>query len=166
MKDFNLGNLKSWRKQVGLSQKKLSELARISLVTLRQLEIGSGRKPHQKTLRKLTSTIRSVEKKLKEMTGVDQKSEETAITDKISSKTEAGETGKGEKTASKPAKKRGKPPKSEVVEASGVADETEYASEDNANGKPAVITNLDLELINCILRMSNREKLLLLKELI
>ena len=104
MKDFNLGNLKSWRKQVGLSQKKLSEVARISLATLRQLEIGGERKPHKKTLRKLTSAMKTVEKKLKAMTGAEQTPEGDIKTDEISSKTKLDETGKEGKVVSKPLK--------------------------------------------------------------
>ena len=55
-----INDLKSWRDKFGISQKRLSELAKISLTTLRHIELGSH-KPQKRTKRKLMSTLRNVE---------------------------------------------------------------------------------------------------------
>ena len=60
MEDSAINDLKAWREKHGLSQKRLSELARISLTTLRHIEIGSH-KPQKRTKRKLMSTLRNIE---------------------------------------------------------------------------------------------------------
>jgi len=49
-------DLKTWRKQHGLSQKKLAELAKVSLETLRKVEALKG-KPRADTLKKIEQAI-------------------------------------------------------------------------------------------------------------
>ena len=60
MEESVFNDLKAWRDRFGISQKRLSELAKISLTTLRHIEIGSH-KPQKRTKRKLMSTLRNVE---------------------------------------------------------------------------------------------------------
>jgi len=60
MEESAINDLKSWRDRFGISQKRLSELAKISLTTLRHIEMGSH-KPQKRTKRKLMSTLRNVE---------------------------------------------------------------------------------------------------------
>ncbi|NQT34472.1 helix-turn-helix transcriptional regulator [bacterium] len=55
-------DLKSWRKQHGLSQKKLAELAKVSLNTICNVEAGKG-KPMKGTVKKLEEVFKAVESK-------------------------------------------------------------------------------------------------------
>ncbi len=151
MEKPKLEALKDWRKKFGLSQKKFSEIAQVSLETLRQIELGKKRKPHKKTLKKISSAIADIEK-----TGapVREAKPPAAIEKEVKTGVEKKITGK----------KRGRPPKKAgTVPAARVV---KVAVRPSPSGEPVMISNLDLELINRILSMSNREKLTLLQELL
>lgn len=60
MEDFDSTQLKTWREKLDLSQKRLAELANISLTTLRQLEFGTHR-PQGRTLKKILEVMHGVE---------------------------------------------------------------------------------------------------------
>ncbi|NQT34219.1 helix-turn-helix domain-containing protein [bacterium] len=143
--------LKDWRKKFGLSQKKFSEIAQVSLETLRQIEIGRKRKPHKKTLKKLRTAITDIEKKGAPITEAKPPS---AVEKKVKPGVEKKKTGK---KRGRPPKKAGTAPPARAVKA---------AVRPSPSDKPVMISNLDLELINRILSMSNKEKLTLLQELL
>jgi transcriptional regulator with XRE-family HTH domain len=60
MSDLNGDLLKNWRERLQLSQKRLAELATISLTTLRQFELGNH-KPQKKTLKHLVDVMTGIE---------------------------------------------------------------------------------------------------------
>ncbi len=55
-------DLKYWRKKHGLSQAKLAKLAKVSLNTICNMEVGKG-KPRADTLEKIEQAIKAVEAK-------------------------------------------------------------------------------------------------------
>ncbi len=126
-------DLREWRKKIGMSQQKLAKTAKISLGTIRQIEAGST-KPHRKTLKKLTSTVKKMASELP--------------------KFEKPDTAKVEAPEKKAAKKQLKK-----------AAAAEVTAKPPTKSEPILLTNLDLELINRILRMTGQEKLSLLQKL-
>ena len=62
MTETNIKDLKPWRKKHGLSQRKLANLAKINVITLRQIETGKG-KQRVDTLKKLQDAIKVIEAK-------------------------------------------------------------------------------------------------------
>ena len=62
MTDTSIKDLKSFRKKHGLSQRKLANLAKVSLETLRKVEAGKG-KPRKDTSKKLQDAINAIEAK-------------------------------------------------------------------------------------------------------
>lgn len=151
MEKPKLEALKDWRNKFGLSQKKFSEIAQVSLETLRQIEIGKKRKPHKKTLKKIASAIADIEK-----TGAPVKEAKPPAT--VEKEVKPGVESK------KTGKKRGRPPKK--AETAPAVRAVKAAARPSPSGEPVMISNLDLELINRILSMSNKEKLTLLQELL
>ena len=159
MENLKLPDLKTWRKKYGFSQKKLADAMKVSLATFRQLELGRGRKPQKRTLNKLAKTIEEVERKAAKAAPA-AKLETAVKAKKVDSKAVAAEKPKkrGRKPkveAKTPAKRRGRKP--EVVESIQIEPQTEGHIE---------ISNLDLELINRILKLSGKEKLELLQRLL
>ncbi len=60
MEEFDVKDLKGWREKLILSQKRLAELAKISLTTLRQLEFGTH-KPQGRTVKKIFEVMKAIE---------------------------------------------------------------------------------------------------------
>lgn len=148
MEEVNVKEIKSWREKLGLSQKKLSELAKISLNTIRQLEIGKH-KPQQRTLKRLSEALNHYLEK--DTTG--EKADA-----KPKAPVAAGTAVKKEEK--KVPKKRGRKPKSYMSATESAP--TTHASERSGSIK---LSNLDLELINRIFSMTNEEKLDLLRRI-
>ena len=162
MGDFRLPDLRIWRKKYGFSQKKLAEVMKVSLATLRHLELGKGRKPQKRTLRKLASVIEEVETKAAmpaPAASIKSLAKPEPVSEKIVEKEpkRRGRKPKEKIEVTKPEKRRGRPIK--VAEVKAVEPKAQVTT-------PIEITNLDLELISRILRMSGREKLELLQKLL
>ena len=62
MAETNIKDLKGWRKRHGLSQRKLANLTKINVITLRKVETGKS-KPLAETLKKLQDAIKAIEAK-------------------------------------------------------------------------------------------------------
>jgi transcriptional regulator with XRE-family HTH domain len=173
--------LKSWREKLGLSQQRLAKFAKVSLATLRKLEVG-GQKPQKRTLSKVFAAIKEIE------------SDPT----KVVKPPRAVRRGRPKKevAAPKPKARRGRPPKVKAekppkparvkaprvkaprVKAAPIkAAPVKAAPVKPAPVKPAPakapavssgpirLSNLDLELISRILNMRDSEKLDLLKKI-
>ena len=141
MKELILNDIKTWRERFGLSQKRLSEIAQISLTTLRQLEVGKH-KPQKRTTRKLLTTFRTIE----------------ANPDDIAIQPRKRGRKKGSTVSSKKIDNAFRT----SVEESTSANVKEVVK----RSMPIRLTNLDLELINRILNLSGKEKLSLLRKLL
>lgn len=148
-------DLKAWRTKFKLSQKKLATLAKISLATLRQLEVGGDRKPRKKTLKMVETVIKDFESKIA-----------PAKTDASAVPAEKPKVRKARKPAAAKPKPKARKPKAAVKPKTKkrVAPPKHIAK--RATKSPVMITNLDLELINRILRMNAKEKLALLQKII
>ncbi len=172
--------LKNWREKLGVSQKRFAELAKISLTTLRQFEIGSH-KPQRKTLKKLNEVMQGIEAGNlgEEAIRPPRKRRKDA---KIKLDVEASNIISGANLG--PTKRRGRPPKLQNSTETLAVPEALPASSDpvptpkqnsaplptSAQTAPSSIgviqlSNLDLELINRVLNMSGKEKLALLAQL-
>jgi len=130
-------DLKSFRKKHWLSQRKLANLAKVSLETLRKVEAGKG-KPRADTLEKIEQAIRAIEAK------------------------PAAEV--------KPAKakKHKAVPKAKPARKVGVAKAKRRSPgrpRKTTETGPIKLSNVDLELLNRILNMSEGEKIELLKKI-
>ena len=121
-------DLQSWRKKHGLSQAKLSKLAKVSLNTILNMEAGKG-KPRADTLEKIKQAIRAIEAK------------------------PAAEV--------KPAKAK----KRKAVPKTKPARKGRGKSRKTTETGPIKLSNVDLELLNRILNMSESEKIELLKKM-
>ncbi len=170
MEEPKLPEIKSWRAKFGISQKKLADFAKISLATLHQIEIGGKHKPHNKTLRKLASAIEDIQGKTTEAKAGEPGAvqEVKAKIPKASAAEKPKRRGrKPKKVVEKVKKKRGRKAKQKVVKAASVKPPVKASAKKPAVKEPPVlITNLDLELINRILRMNSKEKLELLQNLL
>lgn len=170
MEEPKLPEIKSWRTKFGVSQKKLADFAKISLATLRQIEIGAKHKPHNKTLQKLASAIEDIQgKTTKAKIGEPAAVQEVkAKIPKVTAVEKPKRRGrKPKKVVDKVKKKRGRKAKLKVAKAAPVKTPVAASARKTTVKKPPVlITNLDLELINRILRMNGKEKLELLQKLL
>ena len=128
----------------------LAEVMKVSLATFRHLELGKGRKPQKRTLQKLAGVIAEVETKAAAHAPAE------SIKALEMPKPVAAKATVGKVVAFKPEK--------HIVRPARIAEEpVELAPRVR---RPVEITNLDLELINRILRLSDREKLELLQKLL
>ena len=130
-------DLKSWRKKYGLSQAKLSKLARVSLNTICNMEAGKG-KPRGDTLAKITQAIKAVESK------------------------PAAEVkpAKAEKRKAVPKAKPAR--KVHVVKVKRIS---RGRPRKTTKTSPIKLSNVDLELFNRVLNMSESKKIELLKKM-
>ena len=60
MNEFTLSELKAWREKMGLSQQRFATIAKVSLLTVRQLETGLH-SPRKATLAKIIEAVKAVE---------------------------------------------------------------------------------------------------------
>lgn len=152
MEDLNLKELRTWRKRFGLTLKKLAELAKISPVTLRHLEIGKH-KPQKRTIINLLSALRVFETSLK------RESRNTSEAGAIDSSTSGNDLASALLAEA-------------VNPGSGAGDLKSHSvapsqrNSGDGNTGSISLSNIDLELINRILNMTNQEKLNLLQQLI
>ncbi len=170
MNEVKLPEIKTWRKKYRLSQKKLADLAKVSLATLRQVEIGGKHKPHKTTLRKIASTIEEIQKKnplgktaqpVEAVQKPEVEKPEASTPEKPKKKDR--KLKKAIKTIKPP---RGKKAKAAIIEATQGRQLAEPAAKTKGDKGYLEISNLDLELMNRILRMTNKEKLELLQKLV
>jgi transcriptional regulator with XRE-family HTH domain len=164
MEEFKQTELKSWRKKMGLSQQKFSQMAGISLITLAGLESGR-KKPRAKTLALVIEAVKKVE-----ASGAASGPAAEAAETKRPGRP-PGRRGRPPKvrTEAEPAvpKRRGRPPKAlaaaaPVKRGPGRRPAATVSAEEAG---PIRLSNLDLELINRILNMTGVEKLDLLRRL-
>jgi transcriptional regulator with XRE-family HTH domain len=181
MDELQTTELKAWREKQNMSQAKLARIAKISLQTLRQLEVGAH-KPRGSTLRHLLDAIKGVE------TGAPEILEQ--LIDKRRGRkihAEPAPLAGGEAGEAPAPKRRGRPPK---VRLPGEEAPVRRGRPPKALTAPTPapaplhipplspspfrvspeagrirLSNLDLELINRILNMTAREKLDLLRRL-
>ncbi len=147
MSEKKLVDLKEWRRKFGLSQKKLAEAAKVSLATLRHLEIGRN-KPQKRTLKRIDAAMKAVE--------VDD--EVIADGGKKDTVSRVSRRRRGQLKKSATSKRGvGRPRKVATVE-----QDTDRSPEFNSSG-PVRLTNLDLELINRILALDSDGKLEILR---
>ncbi len=59
MEEIKATEVKNWREKLGLSRKRLAEFAKVSMTTLRQLELGKH-KPQQRTIKRITEALQKV----------------------------------------------------------------------------------------------------------
>jgi len=176
MNKQDLSNLKSWRKQHGLSQEKLARMAGIKLETYRKAELGRS-KPIEATLSKLERAMSAVEAKTqtekrtiptklselkswRQRFGLSQKM--LSALSKISLATvgliEAGRIRPHKKTLEKLA--------DTIVNVESGAEVIKTpkrrAVVDHTAGQIR-LSNIDIDLINLVLNMSRKKKIELLK---
>ncbi len=160
-------DLKAWRTKFKLSQKKLATLAKVSLATLRQLEVGGDRKPRRKTLKMVETAIKDFESKI-----ASTKTDASAVAAKKPEvrKARKPKAAKPKPKARKPVAAKPKPkarkPKAAVKPKTKKRVAPPKVTAKRVSKSPVMITNLDLELINRILRMNAKEKLALLQKII
>ena len=148
MPEFNLPDLKVWRKNVGLTQQELADKAQINLLTLRKLEAGTVN-VQQRTFNKMVQAMREIEAGTRPQ-----------IADKPAAAVEPPPPAPVvEVKAASPV-----PP---VVEVKAAPPPPVHAERQPSPHKiPIVIgeiTHLDLELIRHVLTMSAKEKIKLLE---
>jgi transcriptional regulator with XRE-family HTH domain len=161
MDEINTNDLKSWREKLGIAQTRMAELANISLSTIRQLEGGTN-KPHKKTLTKLFEIIKGIEGgviTVENPTGARRGRKPGNVKAHV-------DAGVALESEIKTTARRGRPRKNSVPEI-GAPVKPELKPVFSSEVKPSTIapiqlSNLDLELINRIVNMSNRQKLALL----
>jgi transcriptional regulator with XRE-family HTH domain len=193
MEEFALNELKSWREKLGLSQQRFATIANVSLLTVRQLEIGQH-SPRKATLAKILEGVKAVEIN-PELAAPKRrgrrKATETAETMEGAPQVEGAPAAEGAPAEGAEAptaevtlpRRRGRPRKTEVAGAEAAsmhlgrplraaeatlmtpkpAPSPYIFSADEAH--PIKLSNLDLELINRILNMTGREKMDLLMKL-
>lgn len=153
-----LPQLKTWREKVGVSQQRFARIAGVSLAAFRRIEM-EGRKPRPATLKRLLDAIKRVEANpglIAEMDGRRQRALQARAA-KLAAQVALKPAPKPAlKVAAEPAP-RPAPKPAPRPPAPQPKVEEEF---------PVRLTNLDLELINRVLNMSNREKLELLRQLI
>lgn len=146
--DEIMKDLKGWREKFGISQKKLADLAEVSLTTVRHFEMGK-QKPQKQTIERIAEALKSFEG-VKPRLDKRKRGPKPGRSRTITVATAAQESpGTG--------KRRGRPPK--VVE---IPTPVPVKADKNM---PIKLSNIDLELINRILNMSGKQKLDLLKTL-
>jgi len=148
MDSFKVSDLKDWREKLDISQKRLAELASISLTTLRQLEFGIH-KPQNRTLKKIFEIMKGVESGAISMEEI--KPRRRRRKDAVDST-----------AASAPAPAPVFVSSQEPEPVRAVATPLATPSRGSV---PIQLSNLDLELINRVLNMSAREKLALIEKL-
>ncbi len=157
MQELKGSELKTWRKKFKLSQKKLADMANISLATMRQIEIGKS-KPQSRTMQRLINAVKDVES----APAAAAPKKAAAPVPKAAVKVAKGGAKPVHRAkvgaAAKPAA-RGRPRVTAKPARAKVARKAPAAS------GPIKMTNLDLELINRILNMSGKDKLQLLRKL-
>ncbi len=171
--------LKKWREKLGVSQKRFAELAKISLTTLRQFEIGSH-KPQRKTLKKLTEIMQGIEAGKFEVD-----SNHPTKTRNQRSNSENGTEMLSDVNAPEllTPKRRGRPPRAgRLIHETKIVAPVKDANIQNSHSTSPIhsqtiqpiatnglgviqLSNLDLELINRVLNMSGKDKLSLLSQL-
>jgi len=182
MEEFKVTDLKSWREKLTLSQKRLAELAKISLTTLRQLEIGSH-KPQNKTLKKIWEVMKAIESGALSMTEIKTRrgrksaaapapapapaavvAKPTPAAPPVAAPKPAPVPAPAVKPAPAPAPAP-KPAPAPVPRPAPAPAPTAAPAVPARGTVPIQLSNLDLELINRVLNMSGREKLALLEKL-
>ena len=153
MEGFKVSNLKDWREKLEVSQKRLAELAKVSLTTLRHLESGLH-KPQGRTVKKIFEILRSVQAGYLSQADI-----------KPPRKRRKGSA------AEQPAEVQAKqavmaaPTALPPVPAPKAAGIHTAASTSVQTGAPQ-LSNIDLELINRVLNMNITEKVTLLEKLL
>ncbi len=184
MAETNIKDLKFWRKKHGLSQRKLANLAKINVITLRQVETGKS-KPRKDTSKKLQDAIKAIEAKpvakppaKKPVTPmIDLKSwrkqfnisqAKLAKLAKVSLNTSCNmEAGKGKPRADtlKKIEQAIKAVEAKPVSKAMPTRKGHGRSRKTTETDPIKLSNVDLELLNRMLNMSGRQKLELLKKM-
>jgi len=162
MENFNVSDLKTWREKLQLSQKRFAELAKISLTTLRQLELGTH-KPQNRTLRKIFDVKKGIESGEVGPEAIKPRRRKKGAAEE--SLTPIAAPAATSKAVAEPA------PTSASALAStpafiSTAAPTSITVSQPRGSVPIQLSNLDLELINRVLNMNGREKLALLEKLI
>jgi len=154
MDNFNVSDLKGWREKLVISQKRLAELAKISLTTLRQLEIGTH-KPQGRTLKKIVDIMKGIESGALSMEEVKprRRRRKGSIEPVVEVPAPAPVV-----AMPKPVIPQATPTPRPITSSAPVAAPSH-------GSVPAQLSNLDLELINRVLNMNGREKLALLEKL-
>jgi len=178
MDELRTTELKTWREKHNMSQAKLARIAKISLQTLRQLEVGAH-KPRGSTLRHLLDAIKGVETGAPEiMEQLIDKRRGRKVHAEVAP--EAGGEAPVPKRRGRPPKvrlpgeevpvRRGRPPKIKTAPAqtpipAPISAPIQSPFRISPDAGRIRLSNLDLELINRILNMTAREKLDLLRRL-
>ena len=154
MDNFNVSDLKGWREKLVISQKRLAELAKISLTTLRQLEFGTH-KPQGRTLKKIFEVMKGIESGSLSMEEVKPRRHRRK-----------GGVESVVETAAPVAPAPIARPQQAAMAPAYVPTSTITPTVAPSRGSvPVQLSNLDLELINRVLNMNGREKLALLEKL-
>jgi transcriptional regulator with XRE-family HTH domain len=150
MDDFNVAELQAWREKLVISQKRLAELAKISLTTLRQLEAGSH-KPQQRTLKKIFEIMKSIESGDLSMEDVKPRRKRRSDAAELAT----------------PAPVMSLAPVVPATPPVATHSSTVHALSGAVAPHSSIqLSNLDLELINRILNLGGREKLALLERML
>lgn len=143
MEQISFAELREWRRKYKVSQKKLADLANISVTTLQQLETDKH-KPQRKTRKRILDAVKKIENSPEKYSKISRKSRRKRVEPVVVER----------ETVSLPESMLSSP-NSELAPEKTVSD----------SGRVA-LTNIDLELINRMMSMTIEEKLTLLKQLL